>query len=399
LEFDPIDGLILHTLNDAKSAYACFRFKSTFFERCTAPPETFSQLRRRSKKRPLIDYNVENSQTPQDDTIRNDDDEEDDGKYLCRVPLRALATVIRPRKGVVSLRIQSQNADVDENGQRSDTISSTTVRSFLSFEFQLQSTDTILTVTHRIQIANETVCQRAVTQKDNSSELVAAPSVWLRLLQPVVQRTNEVALIVRNNRTGPSGDISSSVSATSFHHSTDTHEGVSQQLQRGGSSTMNAMRQASNSSILKTETTIGCEELEEFDFVSNRDIDDSMPESVNDHVVLVFCLKEAKAMLQFCSSVQSISTSNTYGGFLDQPEQAVSISFHWGGKPLIIETTTLPSNSTIGDTSALPYSAMLVLATLDHALFSSERTMPDPPLREAATAHSQSTSTSSRTTR
>jgi hypothetical protein len=38
--FDAIEEVSLRSLNDAKSAYAYFRFEPAFFERCTAPPPT-----------------------------------------------------------------------------------------------------------------------------------------------------------------------------------------------------------------------------------------------------------------------------------------------------------------------------------------------------------------------
>lgn len=356
LEFDPIEGLILHTLNDSKSAYACFRFRTTFFERCTAPPGTLSQQIQRQRKRQLNNLPSQNS-----------GNNEDDGKYICRVPLRSLAAVVRPRKGVVSLRIRSEVSGQSEVGQ-SDRTSS--LRSYLSFEFQLQPADTIVTVTHRVQIANETSCERADVLKDSSSELIASPSVWLRLLEPVVQRTNEVKLIIRN-RSGEAG-TASSVSATTFHHSTDTHQGI-QQGKNSATST-NAILLANSTSMIKTETAVGCDELEEFDFVSNREHEEGMPDDVNDQIVLVFCLKEAKAMLQFCAATQNVTAGNSHASFFDQPEQAVSISFHWGGKPLVLETVAIPTNGN-GDSSASPFSSMLVLATLDHSILTSERSI------------------------
>ena len=51
IEFDPLLGLTLRTLNDAKSAFAEFHFEVGFFERCTSPPPpppTLSTVPRRN---------------------------------------------------------------------------------------------------------------------------------------------------------------------------------------------------------------------------------------------------------------------------------------------------------------------------------------------------------------
>jgi Rad9 len=68
------------------------------------------------------------------------------------------------------------------------------------------------------------------------------------------------------------------------------------------------------------------------------------PKHVNEEVALVFGVKEAKAMLQFCSQ-----------GMLNQ-ELRVTMTFHWGGRPILMETKG-PS-----------FSAQLIMATLDHKL-------------------------------
>ena len=72
---------------------------------------------------------------------------------------------------------------------------------------------------------------------------------------------------------------------------------------------------------------------QDVDFRDNRQVDESMPaESVNTCVILVFPIKEANAMLQFCLQHQS------------QCELLVSLSFHWGSKPLVLEATTFRQN-------------------------------------------------------
>lgn len=313
IEFDPVEGLKLRSLNDAKSAYSCFSFEASFFERCTAPPPTSNQqagTRRNSKKRTL--------------TEASQDGEE---RFSCRVAVRALQPVVRPRKDVVSLRL------------RSETSSSAL---FVSFEFQIQkSQDALLRVVHRVKVA-EADAVSAVATKDESSEIVSSPKALLRLLEPL-KRTVEAALIVR-------GDAET-LSAASFHH------GSFNSNVNGGSTNNNAILQATSASLLKTETSIATTEFDEFFFRDDREKggeDDEeaidMPGDVNSGVVLVFPIKECKAMLQFCNQ-------------LDQHERrTVSVHFHWGGRPLLFETSTASS------------SAQLVLATLDYKLLNPDAT-------------------------
>ncbi|GAX15103.1 cell cycle checkpoint control protein RAD9A [Fistulifera solaris] len=288
LEFDVIEGLSLRTINDGKSAFACFRFESSFFERCTAPP-----LSSRVKKR-----RRESSQ----------ESESDEDRFSCRASLRALAAVVKPRKGVAGLRIKSEII--------SDAL-------FLSFEFQIQHQDAVMTVVHRMKAADATGVT-PVAPTDDASEMRGSPKVLLRLLEPL-KNTNQAALVIRND--------AQCVSASSFHHTDAT-------------SSQNAVLQATHASILKTETAVGCDEFYEFDFHQNRsrEDDENMPEDVNSEVILVFSIKEAKSMLQYCSQ-----------SHLDH-ELDATLFFHWGGRPLVLDAK--------GDS----LSARLVLATLDHEL-------------------------------
>lgn len=292
LEFDAIDGLALRALNDAKSAYACFRFEPTFFERCTAPPLDASRKRHRSG--------------------RNDSPPSSQDRFSCRIALRALAAVVRPRKSVVALRVRSEISDS---------------ALFLSFEFQLQSQDSLLTVVHRMKAADANGVS-PVAPTDDASEIRSLPKVLLRLLDPL-KNTAEAALIIRSG--------AQTVSASSFHH-TDT-------TTQRNTNNNNAVLQATSASLLKTETAIGVDEFEEYDFHQNRIADgDGVPEDVNSEVILVFPIKEGKAILQYCSQAH-----------LDQ-ELSVSLYFHWGGRPLVLNATTES------------FSAELVLATLDYKM-------------------------------
>jgi hypothetical protein len=315
LEFDAIDGLALRTLNDAKSAYACFRFEPVFFERCTSPP--LSMLPRStissSRKRRQTIASADDSQglTPTQDS---------EARFSCRIAIRALAPIIRQRKNVVSLRVRSE-------------ISEAVL--FLSFEFHVQSQDTVLTVVHRMKAADANGVTPVASTED-SSEIRGSPKTLLRLLDPL-KTTVEAALVIRSD--------AQTVSASSFHHS-DT-------MAHQARASNNVFLQTVGASLLKTETAIGCGEFEEFDFHQNRSVsnDEDIPEDVNAEVILVFPIKEAKSVLQFCSH-----------SHLNE-DLSVTLHFHWGGKPLILESTA--------DT----FSVRLVLATLDYKLLAPLRSI------------------------
>jgi hypothetical protein len=295
-EFDPLDGMSLRALNDAKSAYSHFRYEPTFFERCTAPPPSSS------RKRSLT---------------------QEEMRFSCRITIKALAAVVRPRKDVVSLRLCSE------------TESSAL---FLTFEFQIQKNrDALLRVIHRVKAADANSVS-AVVSKDECSEIIASPKVFSQLLEPL-KRTVEAAMIISKNN---------QVAASSFHHCDNVDEN-----QQGTNN--NAILQANSASLLKTETGMTCENFDEFFFRDGRDIeeDDTLPRNVNDQVVLVFPIREFKAMLQFCAQAK-----------LDE-ELRVALFFHWGGKPMSIEAESREHHH---------FSAELVLATLDHKLLSPELT-------------------------
>jgi len=273
VEFDPVDGLILRTLNDAKSAFCEFAFDASYFDRCSSAPTKEKQKR---------------SALTQE-------------RYTCRIPLKAMGAVVRPRKGLVSLRIRNQvSAD----------------HLYLAFEFQLQQNGSQLSVIHRIAVSDsESVT--AVAPKEGCSQIVALPRLLIRMLEPL--RTYEVALIINEQH--------KLITATSFHH---------------GSGSALALSQADKQ--MKTETSIGLEELEDYDWVSGREeIDEDMPPNVNNEVALVIGIKEIKSMFQFCSQGGDDGTATT-------------LSFHWAGKPLIVET------------KGAGFTAQLILATLHHSL-------------------------------
>lgn len=148
-EFDPLDGLILRTANDANSAICAFHWKPAFFERCTAPP-----LRKRSQ---------------------------DDQVFKCRVPVRAMAAVTKSRKGVASLRIRNESSSEQLN---------------LSFEFRLEKNDAFINVIHRLGVVDADGIN-PVTDRRGASEIVALPRFLLRMMEPL-RKVTQVALIVND---------------------------------------------------------------------------------------------------------------------------------------------------------------------------------------------------------
>lgn len=159
MEFDAEDGLITRTLNDAKSAFASFHWRPSFFERCFAPPPP-SYRKRRSQRQ-----------------------QSDDAVWSCQVPLRALAAVVKPRRGVLSLRVRSEVSASDHS-------------LYLTFEFRLEKQNDLLRVVHRIGVADAEGVS-PVAPKDDCSEIVAAPRLLLRMLEPL-KRTSEVSMIVND---------------------------------------------------------------------------------------------------------------------------------------------------------------------------------------------------------
>ena len=300
-EFHALEGLSVRALNDAKSAFGHFRYEPAFFERCTAPPASSSRKR----------------------TLTQD---QDDLRFSCRVTLKALAAIVRPRKEAVSLRI----------GSETDAAAL-----FLTFEFQIQKNkDALVRVIHRIKVADADSLT-AVVSKQDGSEIVASPKVFSQLLEPL-KRTSEAAMIITKD--------SQVVSVSSFHHC----DNVPDDNNRNATNN-NAILQANSASLLKTETGMTCDNFDEFFFRDGRDIDqdDSLPRNVNQQLVLVFPIREFKAMLQFCTLAK-----------LDE-ELRVTLYFHWGGKPLSIEAESREQHH---------FTAELILATLDHKLLASSST-------------------------
>ena len=387
-DFDPIDGLTLRALNDAKSAFCAVELAPSFFERCTAPTSTNT-----TKANNSADSNAGRGRKRKSgsSSTQASSGTTQELRFSCRVPMRALAPVVRPRKGIVSLRIKSEGHSAGNNNNSSSNDSQGGSLQ-LAFEFRLEvsnnnnthnqsyhhynnnnenhnnhnhtSSTTFCKVIHRMGVA-EVDNIAAVAPLEGCSELVAAPKVLLNWLEPI-KRTAEGCLIFTKD--------SDMVVATSFN-STDTSGSIN--------------LAAATKHILKTETSIHLEDLLDYEFQDrrvlpssqNNDNDDDddidtrgmpicpMPENVNEEVVLVFGMKEAKALLQFCCLNSSLGVGQMYGnqGWGDDHHRqdasssprapwSVAVNFHWAGKPLVLES------------KAQGVSIQLVLATLSHSI-------------------------------
>ena len=211
-------------------------------------------------------------------------------------------------------------------------------------------------VVHTVQVTAP--CQGVTACRTNAhivaSEIVASPIVLRQLLEPL-QNTSEAALIVRysaaaashtlHTNTTTTATANSTVSASSFHPTVTTT------TKRSTGSPQETNRHhiwlGPQASLLKSETSVSADEFLEFDFVSNRDILDDLPEEVNREVILVFSLKECRAVLQFLGSLEEVMAT---------------LTFHWGGQPVTIQA------------DQQSWSINLVLATLDYKLLTSLRT-------------------------
>merc|ERR1712232_1248250 len=157
----------------------------------------------------------------------NDSDEELDDKYTCRVPVRLVHSILRPRKSVISLRIRSCTSsqrdkqgddtnfivpddDTDNNGNNNQPNDNNNdddgSMMQLSFEFHCNEIG-IMRITRRIGV-EECDSIVAVADKIDCSEIIFAPKTLSRMLDPLY-RTTEVALKVDN--------VLKLVTAASFH--------------------------------------------------------------------------------------------------------------------------------------------------------------------------------------
>lgn len=395
VELDVAHGVTLRTLNDAKSAYACMRFAPSFFERCSAlpPPTTTTETisgrkRHRSSSRSRLPTSPSTTQTTAS-TINNDDhddedddlnhchehdDNDDERRFSVRLAVRAMAPIVKARKDVVQLRITSRPSPLR-----------------LAFEFLLRPPPAgggggrggapLLRVVHGIP-ACDADAVAAITTAQRASEFSCRPSAMVRWLEPLSRlKTTEVAIIIEKD--------AKALSAQSFHH------GEWYGLPSSGSATTATTPATAAAAgvppgplpsgrtlhVVKTEACLPVDELEDVYFYDTRGNDDNdedegtehWPDRVNEGVVLVIPLREARAWLQFCAM------------HADTPRmgRCATVTFHWGGKPVVLEAASptddedhhggMDGDGTHGGRGGHqrgppPFSSQLVLASLDHHL-------------------------------
>lgn len=277
IDFDPIDGLSIRSLNDSKSVFGSFHFEPAFFFRCTSAPFPNGRLSKRKRKNAGIES--------------NDGADNHDERWTVRIAMKALAAVVRQRKEVLNLQI-------------------TTMGDHLGFEFKVQKAGgSIVRVSHKVGYSSAQGVA-AVTTTDGASELVIQPNVLTTMLEPL-RRSVEIAILVNETHR--------LVSSVSFAHD-DLPEEATSGLNRG-----------KQNASLKTETSVSYDDLVDVHYVGS--VDESQnnsnlepPDDLKEQVVLVFTLKEFKAFLQYCSQA-----------LVDQ-ELQVSMQFFWGGKPIVVKT-------------------------------------------------------------
>jgi len=353
IDFDPMDGLTLRSLNDAKSVFASFQYQPSFFDRCSAVDSGISPNGNGRKRKSSQHRNNDGAGV---DDSGDDDDENDapaasltqENRYSVRLACKALLPVVKTRRQVLSLRIVSSSPELSATNS-------------LDFEFQysnhLNNDDAIVNVIHRIGVSDAQGVA-AVIDKEDASELVVAPSVLLRMLEPL-KRTAELALIVN--------DTHKLVTTVTFHQedvqATGAASASNSNTSAGGiNGNSAAVTATQRNTSIKTETSINYDDLIEYEYNGHPEIDNANsndgtassgnnsgtsppPDDLSEQVILVFNMKEFRSVLQFCSQA-----------YTDQ-ELDVSINFFWGGKPLVVEA----SDSSV-------FKCQLVMATLDHTL-------------------------------
>jgi hypothetical protein len=372
IDFNELDGLYLKTLNDAKSAYACFHFQPSFFERCCSPP-TFTNggsdsIRRKehrstgSRKRRQTGSNARIEVGDEDDTPSQQ------ASLTCRVPLRTVTSALRPRKNVRSLRIRSYgnseqhpSSANDDDGEISATERDTTADCKfmqLSFEYILESqqhANSMMRVAHRVGVAEcdsiMAVVSSTIRDQQNSySEIVSSPTLFTKMLDPL-RKTAEIVFTVNDDK--------KQITVASFHASDIVATA------RTGSASEASLLLLPSSMLLKTETSMGCDEFECYtwrngEYFDNIRLQSSVtegsavreqpPSNVQEEVNLVFGIREVKTLVQFCSSVN-----------MQDHDMKIVMSFQYGGKPMVFES------------AGKGFTVQLIMATLDHKLLRPKR--------------------------
>lgn len=298
IEFDPIDGLTMRALSDSKAAFVSFHYSPSFFEKCSYRHSTQhgngSAKRARTKLR-----------GPQQCQPVSQLESEDHGRphWSGCLAVRALGGVVNQRKGVTSLQLISTDDAV-----------------FFRFYLRIQH-ETSFHVSFKIPVSGSK-SSTVLTSTRRASEITVHPAVALKMIEPL-QKTAEMALLVNDTRRY--------VSSLTFGGTHDRRRTVAEV----------------EAAALKTQVTIAYDELIEVHYQPQHDSNtnaNSQPADINQRAILVFGMKEFKAMVTFC--VQA----------LEHEELPITLQFHWGGKPVLLST------------SSRGFEATMTVATLDHTL-------------------------------
>lgn len=366
IDFNELDGLYLKTLNDAKSAYTCCHFQPSFFEKCCSPPTTtprgWDRMSTGSRKRRNIGGDKEATAEADDDDIPS----QNTNSFTCRVSLRTLTSALRPRKNVRSLRIRShgnseQHSVADGNHGEAELLSASTENDGtmegnwmqLSFEYILESqqhANSMMRVAHRVGVAEcdsiMAVVSSTIREQQNSySEIVSSPKLFTKILDPL-RKTAEIVFTINDEK--------KQVTVASFHASD-----IVATARTGTNSDANLLLLPS-SMLLKTQTSMGCDEFECYTWRNSEYFDSALlpsssangsttreppPSNVHEEVNLVFGIREIKTLVQFCTSVN-----------MQDHDMKIVMSFQYGGKPIVFES------------SGKGFTIQLIMATLDHKL-------------------------------
>jgi hypothetical protein len=418
LEHDAAAGITLRVLNDARSAYCSMRFRPSFFDRCTSVSGVIDD----DAMSDGDNDNEEEEDYGEGRTRRSNkgrknwsnDSKHRDSSFSVRIAMRALAPVVKPRRDVVQLRITTLDVPATtknssarkRKGRRGEGLENdrrATVRPLrIAFEFLVASklcnassnsnsavvgttgedaAAAVIRIVHCVPVASTDVDPiAAVAPRDGSSEIVCSPQSLLRLLEPLKSlRASEVALLVHRD--------GGTLTAQSFHHMDRCHFVPTQQppssekgTERSVQLVLKQHQQGASAAVVKTEASMSVEELDDFYFRDDRGKENGasrwqghededplldLPDHVNDGVALVFPVREARAFLQFGSSFCTVLDPTT-------------LRFHWGGRPVVFETSTTTAagggirSFGAGSTPLLPpFESQLVLASLDHKLLAS----------------------------
>lgn len=270
IEFSPQEGLTLRSLNDAKSAFSSFKFEVGFFERCSSPVAASATNNKTNRSRHTRIFGEDN-------------DNNGEEKYMARVLLKTIAAVLRSRRGVQSLRLRSSNSHSTHSNDTDTSSSGNFIHGqrnamLLVLEFKCEPGG--MRISHRIGVAELESSVTAVAPRDECSKIIATPKTLIKMVDPL-KRTAEVAMTVN--------DDLKTVKMSSFHHSDAASSSCDTTL-------------LGASAVLKTETSMNCEDFDDFIWRSDREVDDEdegIPSRVNDEVVLVFGIKEVKVRV-FC---------------------------------------------------------------------------------------------------